>query len=61
MQKPMKIGSDNLLFQLLQLFPKLDCSSLKGDNGKLGIIGGNHQYTGAPYFCGIAALHSVRD
>ena len=59
MKNSISKSSDNLLFQMLQLFPKLHNLQVKGENGKLGVIGGNHQYTGAPYFCGMAALHSV--
>ena len=59
MKKSLKGCPDNLLFQILQLFPKLGPELIKGDNGKLGVIGGNHQYTGAPYFCGMAAMNSV--
>ena len=33
-----------------------DCSIL----GKLGIIGGCYEYTGAPYYAGVAGLKMVR-
>lgn len=28
----------------------------KGEAGRIGIIGGSSEYTGAPYYAGIAAL-----
>lgn len=31
-------------------------SNTKGDAGKIGIIGGSIEYTGAPYFAAISAL-----
>lgn len=34
---------------------------LKGDNGIVGVFGGSKEYTGAPYFCAIAALRGGCD
>jgi hypothetical protein len=31
-------------------------SDHKGQNGKVGVLGGCREYTGAPYFAGIAAV-----
>ncbi|KRX91273.1 ATP-dependent (S)-NAD(P)H-hydrate dehydratase [Trichinella pseudospiralis] len=39
--------------------PKLDSSSRKGQNGRICVIGGSYQYTGAPYFAAISALKTV--
>ncbi|KAM3967207.1 NAD(P)HX dehydratase [Aphomia sociella] len=36
--------------------PKLDGASHKGQAGRIGIVGGSLEYTGAPYFAGISAL-----
>ena len=36
--------------------PPLDLSSHKGQAGRIGVIGGSLEYTGAPYFAGISAL-----
>lgn len=36
--------------------PPLDGGSHKGQAGRIGIIGGSLEYTGAPYFAGISAL-----
>lgn len=35
---------------------KLDQNNHKGQHGRIGIIGGSAEYTGAPYFAGISAL-----
>lgn len=53
------LPKDILFQQMINLFPKFSNNQYKGDNGKIGIIGGNHQYTGAPYFCAMSAMHSV--
>jgi ATP-dependent NAD(P)H-hydrate dehydratase len=39
-----------------KLFPELTGSLHKGSCGKIGVVGGSLQYTGAPYFAGITAL-----
>lgn len=36
--------------------PPLDGSQHKGQAGRIGIVGGSLEYTGAPYFAGISAL-----
>lgn len=36
--------------------PKLDGSSHKGQAGRIGVLGGSPDYTGAPYYAGMAAL-----
>ncbi|XP_068631078.1 ATP-dependent (S)-NAD(P)H-hydrate dehydratase [Battus philenor] len=36
--------------------PPLDGKSHKGQAGRIGVIGGSLEYTGAPYFAGISAL-----
>lgn len=36
--------------------PSLDGSSHKGQAGRIGVVGGSLEYTGAPYFAGISAL-----
>lgn len=36
--------------------PPLDDSKHKGQAGRIGIVGGSLEYTGAPYFAGISAL-----
>eukprot|EP01119_Soliformovum_irregulare_P007368 TRINITY_DN19777_c0_g1_i1.p1 TRINITY_DN19777_c0_g1~~TRINITY_DN19777_c0_g1_i1.p1 ORF type:complete len:338 (-),score=81.31 TRINITY_DN19777_c0_g1_i1:237-1184(-) len=36
--------------------PKMSHSMHKGQSGKVGIVGGSLEYTGAPYYSGISAL-----
>lgn len=43
----------------LNCFGKL--GSIKGQNGKVAVIGGCFEYTGAPYYAAIAALRSGSD
>ena len=31
-----------------------------GQGGKVGVLGGSFEYTGAPYYAGISALKTVR-
>ncbi|XP_050343482.1 ATP-dependent (S)-NAD(P)H-hydrate dehydratase isoform X2 [Nymphalis io] len=47
----------NQIFNLfLSSIPPLDGTHHKGQAGRIGIVGGSLEYTGAPYFSGIAAL-----
>lgn len=39
-----------------QLAPPLTNTKYKGQAGKIGIVGGSMEYTGAPYFAGISSL-----
>lgn len=41
--------------------PLLDHSSYKGQHGRIGIVGGSEQYTGAPYYAGASALRTGAD
>lgn len=45
-----------LLSSIISCIPPLDTGSHKGQAGRIGIIGGSLEYTGAPYFAGISAL-----
>lgn len=36
--------------------PPLDGTHHKGQAGRIGVVGGSLEYTGAPYFAGISAL-----
>ncbi|KAJ1550836.1 hypothetical protein HK096_004735 [Nowakowskiella sp. JEL0078] len=38
------------------LVPPLSHSLHKGQSGRIGIVGGSEEYTGAPYFAGVSAL-----
>lgn len=39
----------------------LSSDAHKGSSGRIGILGGNERYTGAPYYAGMAALHVGSD
>ena len=43
------------------LLPTLDLTRYKGNNGKVGVLGGSIEYTGAPYYAGMAALRAGSD
>ncbi|XP_076409872.1 ATP-dependent (S)-NAD(P)H-hydrate dehydratase isoform X6 [Peromyscus maniculatus bairdii] len=44
-------------FQLVRnIVPALTSKKHKGQDGRIGIVGGCQEYTGAPYFAGITAL-----
>lgn len=43
---------------LRQTVPRLDGRSHKGQNGRIGVLGGSVDFTGAPYYAGIAALRT---
>ena len=47
--------------KLNKIIPKLTNSLYKGNCGKIGIIGGSIEYTGAPYFSGISSLRTGSD
>lgn len=51
-----KMEQSFLLSSLISCIPPLDGGSHKGQAGRIGIIGGSLEYTGAPYFAGISAL-----
>lgn len=41
------------------IIPPLTSSLHKGQLGKIGIIGGSLEYTGAPFYAGISAMRAV--
>nr|DBA33136.1 TPA: hypothetical protein GDO54_000866 [Pyxicephalus adspersus] len=48
------------IFQLVRnVIPPLTSKKHKGHDGKIGIVGGCQEYTGAPYFAAISALKVV--
>lgn len=53
------------LQKLLTLFkpviPKLCNDKYKGQNGRIGIVGGSLEYTGAPYFAAMTAMRVGAD
>lgn len=56
--RPMRPAKDmENIFQLVRnVIPPLAPKKHKGQDGKMGIIGGCQEYTGAPYFAAISAL-----
>ncbi|KAJ8094699.1 hypothetical protein PM082_010705 [Marasmius tenuissimus] len=50
-----------VLEQIKQLIPPLDGSLHKGQSGRVGVLGGALDYTGAPFFAAISALRFGAD
>ncbi|KAF2363008.1 ATP-dependent (S)-NAD(P)H-hydrate dehydratase [Trinorchestia longiramus] len=50
-----------LITAVSAVIPPLLPSAHKGQAGRIGIVGGSLEYTGAPYFAGISALRSGAD
>ncbi|KAF7356495.1 ATP-dependent (S)-NAD(P)H-hydrate dehydratase [Mycena venus] len=50
-----------ILNQVKQLIPPLDGSLHKGQSGRVGVLGGALDYTGAPFFAAISALRFGAD
>jgi ATP-dependent NAD(P)H-hydrate dehydratase len=48
------IGNRALLKRLVSVFPALH--DTKGQNGRVAVIGGSFEFTGAPYYSAISAL-----
>lgn len=46
---------------LSKCFLPLSSDNHKGSSGRIGVLGGSAQYTGAPYYAGMAALHAGAD
>lgn len=53
--------NDKKLEALAKCFLPLSPDNHKGSSGRIGVLGGSAQYTGAPYYAGMAALHSGAD
>jgi ATP-dependent NAD(P)H-hydrate dehydratase len=49
----------NLLDRVRKLVPPLAQSLHKGQAGKIGVLGGSREYTGAPYYAAFSALKTV--
>ncbi|KAJ7879926.1 Ribokinase-like protein [Mycena olivaceomarginata] len=57
----MKLNAKSILQQVKQLIPPLDGSLHKGQSGRVGVLGGALDYTGAPFFAAISALRFGAD
>jgi ATP-dependent NAD(P)H-hydrate dehydratase len=51
----------NPLQLVKSLIPQLTNNLYKGQCGKIGVVGGCLEYTGAPYYCAISALKTGAD
>ena len=56
MESEIKLDSGQLLNHVKTLIPPLDEGKYKGQAGKVGVIGGCREYTGAPFFAAYSAL-----
>ncbi|XP_073701905.1 ATP-dependent (S)-NAD(P)H-hydrate dehydratase isoform X2 [Garra rufa] len=52
---------DNIIPLVRNTIPPLTSKKHKGQDGRIGIIGGCQEYTGAPYFAAISALKAGAD
>lgn len=48
--------TQELFAKIKSIFPILDEESKKGQNGKIGVIGGSYEFSGPPYYSAMAAL-----
>ncbi|CAG9795080.1 unnamed protein product [Diatraea saccharalis] len=54
--KRYKMEQASMIEFVKKCIPTLDDKKHKGQAGRIGIVGGSMEYTGAPYFAGISAL-----
>lgn len=54
-----KMSSLQILKIARGIIPPLTSSLHKGQLGKIGVIGGCLEYTGAPFYAGISAMRAV--
>lgn len=55
------VSHENCLNKIKQLIPPLTDDLHKGQCGRIGVVGGSIEYTGAPYFSAISALKTGAD
>ena len=48
--------SSNIMKNLVKIFPNLTAKNIKGQNGRIGVVGGSYEFTGAPFYSAISAL-----
>ncbi|VDN15475.1 unnamed protein product [Dibothriocephalus latus] len=51
---------EEIIKHVASSIPVLENSKHKGNMGRIGVLGGSKEYSGAPYFAGITALYCVR-
>jgi ATP-dependent NAD(P)H-hydrate dehydratase len=49
------------MFLMSKFLPRLVHALHKGQCGRVGVVGGSDEYTGAPYFCAMSALRTGAD
>ena len=54
--KLMITTSREILSTLLKIFPSLHPTMRKGENGRIAVIGGSFEFTGAPFYSAISSL-----
>lgn len=52
---------NNLSTKILKIIPILNSKRYKGQNGKIGVIGGSFEYTGAPFYAAISSTKGGGD
>lgn len=45
-----------LIKRLKNVFPDLNNHAKKGENGRIAVVGGSFEFTGAPFYSAISAL-----
>jgi len=60
-QPPTMVVSKRIIEQIRQLIPPLNGSLHKGQSGRVGVVGGALDYTGAPFFASMSALRMGAD
>jgi ATP-dependent NAD(P)H-hydrate dehydratase len=48
--------TNSIIERIIKLIPDLNIERHKGQAGRIDIVGGSIEYTGAPYFSAISAL-----
>lgn len=48
--------SSNIMKNLVKIFPVLSAKNVKGQSGRIGVVGGSYEFTGAPFYSAISAL-----
>jgi ATP-dependent NAD(P)H-hydrate dehydratase len=51
----------SLIHRLNHIFPPLKSKGLKGEHGRIGVIGGSYEFTGAPFYSAMSALKAGAD
>ena len=48
--------NSSLARRILAIIPKLSSARRKGDNGRIGVIGGSYEFAGAPFYSALSSL-----